>query len=168
MATLISCTELIRASSDAHRNWKERPGFGVFGGDGYALKEQMAASSCPYLFCFDWIMSTTTLWYYHKEGRGFGPVEEAHIRGLLASSEIAADTLVWRDGLSNWTEAQNTELGGLLSEVPSVPPRVLIVPPSRRKHSKVSWFVFVLAELFNCLIFGVIPLFVALALGVSH
>jgi uncharacterized protein DUF4339 len=113
-------------------------------------------------------MSTPTLWYYHKEGRGFGPVEEADIRGLLASSEIAADTLVWRDGLSNWTEAQNTELGGLLSEVPPAPPRDLIVPPSRRKHSNVSWFVFALAELFNGLIFGVIPLFVALALSVSH
>ena len=34
------------------------------------------------------------LWFYHKEGRGFGPVEEADIRELLKNTEIAADTLV--------------------------------------------------------------------------
>ena len=55
-------------------------------------------------------MSSSTLWYYHKDARGLGPVEEAEIRRLLKDSEIAADTLVWRDGLSNWTQAQNTEL----------------------------------------------------------
>ena len=48
-------------------------------------------------------MSTTALWHYHKEDRGFGPVQEAKLRGLLARHEIAADTLVWREGLSNWT-----------------------------------------------------------------
>jgi hypothetical protein len=41
------------------------------------------------------------------------------------------------------------------------------VKPSRRKHSRVSWFVFILAETFNCLIFGVIPLFIALVLSVT-
>ena len=55
-------------------------------------------------------MSSSTLWYYHKDARGFGPVEEAEIRRLLKDSQIAADTLVWRDGLSDWTQAQNTEL----------------------------------------------------------
>jgi hypothetical protein len=104
-------------------------------------------------------MSTPTLWYYHKDGRGFGPVEEADIRGLLEQNEIAADTLVWREGLSNWTEAQSTEFFSDAAAAPPIPPR--------RKNSKVSWFVFTLAEIFNCLVFGVIPLFVALALGVS-
>jgi hypothetical protein len=41
-------------------------------------------------------MSTPTLWYYHKEDRGFGPVEEGDIAGLFARNEVAADTLVWR------------------------------------------------------------------------
>ena len=112
-------------------------------------------------------MNSPTLWYYHKDDRGFGPVQEADIRGLLARSEIAADTMVWRDGLSNWTEAQSTELGGFSADAASSRPPVSIVAPSRRKHSKVSWFVFTLAEIFNCLIFGVIPLFVALALAVG-
>ena len=111
-------------------------------------------------------MSTPTLWYYHKDNRGFGPVEEADIRGLLERNEIAADTLVWRDGLSDWTEAQNTELSLSSDAVLSQPP-VSIVRPSRREYSKVSWFVFILAEIFNCVIFGIIPLFVVLVLSVS-
>jgi hypothetical protein len=112
-------------------------------------------------------MGTPTLWYYHKGDRGFGPVEEADMRGLLERNEIAADTLVWRDGLSDWTEAQSTELSGFSPDSASSRPPVLIVKPSRREHSKVSWFVFILAEIFNCLIFGVIPLFVVLVLSVS-
>ena len=99
-------------------------------------------------------MSTTALWHYHKEDRGYGPVQEADIRGLLARHEIAADTLVWREGLSNWTEAQCTELS---SETKSPAIAIAIEPPSGRKHGNV-------AEMFNFVIFG-IPLFVALAVA---
>jgi GYF domain 2 len=64
-------------------------------------------------------MSSPTLWYYLKDGRGFGPVQEADIRGLLEHNEIAADTLVWRDGLSDWTQAQSTELFSGAESTPS-------------------------------------------------
>jgi GYF domain 2 len=108
-------------------------------------------------------MTTSALWYYHQQGRGFGPMQETDIGGLLARKEIAADTPVWRDGLSNWTEAQSTELSGFLSHVPRAP-TVPIVPRSqRRKHSKLYWQLFTMAELFNFLILG-IPLISALVL----
>jgi hypothetical protein len=55
-------------------------------------------------------MSTLNHWFYYKEGRGVGPVDEAEIRGLLQSGAISVDTLVWRDGLDDWTEAHDTEL----------------------------------------------------------
>jgi GYF domain 2 len=112
-------------------------------------------------------MNSPTLWYYHKDGRGFGPVQEADIRGLLQHNEIAADTLVWRDGLSNWTEAQSTELSGFSSDAAPSPPRVSIVTPSRQKDSNAYWFAFILAEIFNGLTFGLIPLFTALVLSVG-
>jgi hypothetical protein len=67
-------------------------------------------------------MSTSTHWFYYEQGRGFGPVDEAEIRGLLRSGAIAADTLVWRDGLNDWTQAQDTELVPRAEpEPPSVP-----------------------------------------------
>jgi hypothetical protein len=101
-------------------------------------------------------MSSPTLWYYHKDDRGFGPVEEADIRELLKNSEIAADTLVWRDGLNDWTEAQSTEL---FSGAESAPSSIPIAPQLQRKDTGASWFVFTLAETFNGLISGVIPLY---------
>jgi len=80
-------------------------------------------------------MSTPTLWYYHKDNRGFGPLEEADIRGLLEHNEIEADTLVWRDGLSDWTEAQNTELSSFFSDAGSPQPPFSVMPQSRRKDT---------------------------------
>ena len=70
-------------------------------------------------------MSTPTHWFYYKQGRGFGPVEEAEIRGLLQSGAITADTLVWRDGLNDWTEVQGTEL---LSGAETAPSSIPIAP----------------------------------------
>ncbi|PWT82178.1 MAG: hypothetical protein C5B58_08660 [Acidobacteria bacterium] len=72
-------------------------------------------------------MSSPTHWFYHKNDRGFGPLEEADIRGLLERNEIAANTLVWRDGLRDWTEAKNTEL---VSAAESAPPSKLDDQPS--------------------------------------
>ena len=116
-------------------------------------------------------------------------MDEPDIQGLLKRDEIAADTLVWRDGLSDWTEARNTELGSFFSGAGSVTPqsrRKDTAPPAveteehwveqsaadvirfgNSTHSKVSRFVFILAEIFNCLVFGVIPLLVALILAVG-
>jgi hypothetical protein len=55
-------------------------------------------------------MSAPTHWFYYKEGHGFGSVQAAEIRELLQSGAITADTLVWREGLNDWTELENTEL----------------------------------------------------------
>ena len=88
-------------------------------------------------------------------------MEEADIGGLLARNEIAADTLVWRDGLSNWTEAQSTELGGFFSDAGSPPPPVSIV--NHDEHIAGYFGFFTLAEIFNFLILGV-SLLVALVL----
>jgi hypothetical protein len=111
-------------------------------------------------------MNSPTLWYYHKNDRGFGPVQDADMRGLLERNEIAADTLVWREGLSNWVEAQSTDLIGFSSDA-ALPLPVSNATPPRRKHGKLFPVAFILAEVFNCLMFGVIPLFVALVLGVN-
>ena len=108
-------------------------------------------------------MSAPALWYYHKEGRGFGPADDAEISRLIAREEIAADTLVWRDGLDNWTEAQSTELSRLLlNEAPSPPSRSLT--QSRRTRARPGWALFCLTEILNVLIVGIF-VFVFLARG---
>ena len=64
-------------------------------------------------------MRTSTHWFYYKDGRGFGPIAEAEVFGLLKSGAITADTLVWREGLDNWTAAQATVL--FLSKIEDIP-----------------------------------------------
>jgi uncharacterized membrane protein len=44
-------------------------------------------------------------WYYAADNEQKGPVSEAELKGLLASSRIPGDTLVWKDGMENWTPA---------------------------------------------------------------
>ena len=42
-------------------------------------------------------------WYYEKTGQRQGPVPESELDRLLASGEIDATTLVWSEGMANWT-----------------------------------------------------------------
>ncbi|HEV3271239.1 MAG TPA: GYF domain-containing protein [Candidatus Methylacidiphilales bacterium] len=44
-------------------------------------------------------------WYYAANNEQKGPVNESELKGNLASGKIPADTLVWKDGMDNWTPA---------------------------------------------------------------
>jgi uncharacterized RDD family membrane protein YckC len=41
-------------------------------------------------------------WYYAINGQRQGPVTDAEFQALVQNGTIAADTLVWRQGMSNW------------------------------------------------------------------
>ena len=42
-------------------------------------------------------------WYYEKAGQRQGPIAESEFDRLIASGEITAATLVWCEGMANWT-----------------------------------------------------------------
>lgn len=44
-------------------------------------------------------------WYYSKNGVQLGPISDNEIRMKLASGEISATDLVWRDGMNDWLPA---------------------------------------------------------------
>ena len=44
-------------------------------------------------------------WYYAANNEQKGPVNESELKANLASNKIPADTLVWKDGMDNWTPA---------------------------------------------------------------
>jgi uncharacterized membrane protein len=46
-------------------------------------------------------------WYYAVNNEQKGPVSEADLKGQLAANRIPGDTLVWTDGMANWTPAQD-------------------------------------------------------------
>jgi len=61
------------------------------------------------------------MWYYEQNGNRIGPVDEATMRGLIASRTISIDTLVWTNGMANWTPLQQTQLAAGLPDQPPTP-----------------------------------------------
>lgn len=46
-------------------------------------------------------------WYYSQNSTQHGPVSEAQLRVKLASGEVAASELVWREGMRDWAAASS-------------------------------------------------------------
>jgi uncharacterized membrane protein len=44
-------------------------------------------------------------WYYAANNEQKGPVNESELKADFAASKLPADTLVWKDGMDNWTPA---------------------------------------------------------------
>ena len=42
-------------------------------------------------------------WYYAEGSRQAGPIDDSQFRAFVASGKINAETLVWHDGMPNWT-----------------------------------------------------------------
>jgi GYF domain 2 len=54
-------------------------------------------------------------WYYVEAGQQVGPVDDAGLDALVATGKITSETLVWRDGMANWTAygaARPAAMGG--------------------------------------------------------
>lgn len=44
-------------------------------------------------------------WYYAANNEQKGPINESELKANLASGKLPAETLVWKDGMDNWTAA---------------------------------------------------------------
>ncbi len=44
-------------------------------------------------------------WYYAADNEQKGPINESELKANLAANKIPADSLVWKDGMDNWTPA---------------------------------------------------------------
>src|SRR4051794_10539506 len=42
-------------------------------------------------------------WFYSAHGQQQGPVSPAELEALVRAGTVTAETLVWREGLPNWT-----------------------------------------------------------------
>ena len=58
------------------------------------------------------------MWYYEQNGNRIGPVDEVTMRQLIADRTISIDTLVWTNGMANWTPLQQTQLAAGLPVAP--------------------------------------------------
>jgi len=74
------------------------------------------------------------MWYYEQNGNRVGPVDDATMRGLIANRTITIDTLVWTNGMANWTPLQQTQLAAGLP----VPPPMLGNPAPAYQNSQAK------------------------------
>src|SRR5271170_3949167 len=44
-------------------------------------------------------------WFYAANNEQKGPINESELKASFASGKLPADTLVWKDGMDNWTAA---------------------------------------------------------------
>jgi uncharacterized membrane protein len=44
-------------------------------------------------------------WYYAANNEQKGPINESELKANFASNKLPADALVWKDGMDNWTPA---------------------------------------------------------------
>jgi uncharacterized membrane protein len=72
-------------------------------------------------------------WYYAENNEQKGPVNEAELKTHFATNRLPAETLVWSDGMANWTPA---------SQVPAFsfrqPPTAALVQPRTAVASATS------------------------------
>lgn len=74
---------------------------------------------------------TQTQWYFARNGQQIGPFNLVQ----LEQQGLTPQTLVWRDGMSNWQRAETiAELSALFASVPSSPPPVA--------SGRAEWYIF--------------------------
>lgn len=49
-------------------------------------------------------------WYYEKEGTQQGPVSDTELRSLQSSGQVSGETLIWREGMDEWTPLSESDL----------------------------------------------------------
>lgn len=60
-----------------------------------------------------------SVWWYEKNGDKAGPVEVEELKILLVRNDINLETLVWKEGMSEWCELKATsELQSLQNAIP--------------------------------------------------
>jgi len=57
-------------------------------------------------------------WYYHHNGNSLGPVEAAEMQRLFQDQAITGDTLVWTEGMAQWTPYASSPLAVVAGVVP--------------------------------------------------
>lgn len=67
------------------------------------------------------------MWHYERDGQPVGPISELDITNLTKTGQIADDTLVWRNGMAEWTPLGETDLREFIQD--PLPPISSSPPP---------------------------------------
>jgi uncharacterized RDD family membrane protein YckC len=61
-------------------------------------------------------------WHYAENGQQIGPVTDAQLAQLVQSGRITADTLVWHEGMADWSPYR--DVAAQLNQPASMPPPI--------------------------------------------
>jgi len=61
-------------------------------------------------------------WHYVNQGQQAGPVTEEELLALVREGKVAPDTLVWREGMPNWTPFHQAGISTAPASSPMPPP----------------------------------------------
>lgn len=109
------------------------------------------------------------MWYYEKDDRPIGPVSDEQISQLIRSGHIQPDTLVWKEPMPDWAQAQTTELASQFTSAPLIPPHAAapaapppapqppaVIPPQHRFTELTPLTKWLKALLYISLIIGTV------------
>ncbi len=112
-------------------NWKRASEFPELFATPMPRHPQNAAAPPPPAESSEVPSATPQNWYYAQDGTEQGPVSLEELRQLLHSGALNADTLVWTEGLSQWTPwLEVPELNPALSAKQPPPTAVVATSPS--------------------------------------
>ncbi|MDL5047493.1 DUF4339 domain-containing protein [Oscillatoria amoena NRMC-F 0135] len=77
-------------------------------------------------------------WYYVLDGQQQGPVSEAELQGLLAINKINSATLVWADGMAEWSAIQDVAELSQTAQVATAAASAAAVPAGMPAASATS------------------------------
>lgn len=101
-------------------------------------------------------------WFYVDGDSQRGPVEEQEIRRLLAEGVINQGTLLWREGMAQWSPLSQTEFGGSAPSVAGQAPNIPYVPQpigyGAGQHVPNYLTQAILVTLFCCVPFGIVAI----------
>ena len=82
------------------------------------------------------------MWYYQQGENRIGPVSEEMIRNLLLSQILNINSLVWKEGMSNWVPVHQTQLADGLPLPPPPLPNTRSANPAKDRVAYVLLAVF--------------------------
>ena len=68
------------------------------------------------------------MWFYALRNQQQGPVSESDLKMLLKDRTIDGGTLVWKEGMAQWTPLAQTELAKLLPKPTKLPAAAPVIP----------------------------------------
>jgi len=80
------------------------------------------------------------MWHYIKDNQSAGPVDVSEVEALIRNNQITRSTKVWREGMSDWKPAIETELQSAFQQdtpPPVAPPALTPSPLSYQPQNQL-------------------------------